>query len=51
MYKENGACLENACASLAIVQFDHAQNSLSKPPRRFHEGQHGNFDPVLVHVV
>lgn len=47
----NDACLEYACASLAIVQFDDAQDGLAEPPRRFHERQHGDFDAVLVHIV
>ena len=46
-----GTCLEYACATLAIVQFDDAQDGLAKSPRGFHEGQYGDLDAVLIHIV
>ena len=49
--EKKDACLEYACASRAIVQFDNAQHGLAEPPRRLHEGQHGNLDAVLIHIV
>lgn len=51
MKGNGGAYLEYACASLAIIQFDNAQDSLAKSPRRFHERQHGDFDSILIHII
>lgn len=47
----SATCLEYTCASLAIVQFDDAQDGLAQSPRRFHECQHGDFDAILIHIV